>query len=88
MNPNLERAMREKDFDTILKSEYSDDGHVLLQIWTTQGQLWQLQMHGCHREYPETSGKVRGDREHRVSGRHRKLCHDRIHVSKYSGGTL
>lgn len=22
MNPNLERAMREKDFDTILKSEY------------------------------------------------------------------
>ena len=25
MNPNLERAMREKDFDTILKSEYSED---------------------------------------------------------------
>lgn len=24
MNPNLERAMREKDFDTILKSEYSE----------------------------------------------------------------
>lgn len=48
----------------------------------------ELQMHGCHREYPETSGKVRGDREHRISGRHRKLCHDRIHVSKYSGGTL
>ena len=24
MNPNLERAMREKDFDAILKSEYSE----------------------------------------------------------------